>query len=183
MLNHPGEQLIYQPDFLYMVEKVDICIEFLRARRHYKESEVYLLRFQQCLTRAMTLVKMNFVGSLRSLSSDISKRISDSSATLSETAVMHHLYTRFKSSSNKLAPLLRELERRAKKYPDELGSLLGECHSAYFSVRKALLVPKVLQEIKGLDPNRSELVELVRNSVSSSVLFSSPPRLEQAAAT
>jgi hypothetical protein len=32
MLNHPGEQLIYQGDFLYMVEKVDICIEFLRAR-------------------------------------------------------------------------------------------------------------------------------------------------------
>lgn len=32
MLNHPGEQLIYQADFLYMVEKVDICIEFLRSR-------------------------------------------------------------------------------------------------------------------------------------------------------
>lgn len=32
MLNHPGEQLIYQPDFLDMVEKVDICIDFLRAR-------------------------------------------------------------------------------------------------------------------------------------------------------
>jgi Sec34-like family len=32
MLNHPGEQLIYQTDFLYMVEKVDICIEFLRSR-------------------------------------------------------------------------------------------------------------------------------------------------------
>ncbi|KAF6744945.1 COG3 protein [Ephemerocybe angulata] len=166
MLNHPGEQLIYQADFLYMVEKVDICIEFLRARRHYKESEVYLLRFQQCLTRAMTLVRMNFVGSLRALSADISKRLSDSSATLSETAVMHLLYTRFRSVATKVAPLLGELERRAKKYPDELGSLLAECHSAYFSVRKALLVPKVLEEIKGLDPSRSELVELTRTGCS-----------------
>lgn len=75
---------------------------------------------------------------------------------------MHLLYTRFKTVAGKMAPLLGELERRAKKYPDELGSLLSECHSAYFSVRKALLVPRVLEEIKGLDPSRSELVELVR---------------------
>ncbi|RXW24322.1 hypothetical protein EST38_g1510 [Candolleomyces aberdarensis] len=172
MLNHPGEQLIYQGDFLYMVEKVDICIEFLRARRHYKESEIYLLRFHQCLTRAMTLIKMNFIGSLRALSSDISKRITasssstSSSAPLSQTAIMHLLYTRFKTVGGKLAPLLGELERRARKYPDELGSLLSECHSAYFSVRKALLVPRVLEEIKGLDPSRSELVELTRSGCS-----------------
>ena len=30
MLNHPGESLIFQPDFLYMVERVDICIDFLK---------------------------------------------------------------------------------------------------------------------------------------------------------
>ncbi|KAJ3525095.1 hypothetical protein NMY22_g10717 [Coprinellus aureogranulatus] len=166
MLNHPGEQLIFQSDFLYMVEKVDICIEFLRARRHYKESEVYLLRFHQCLTRAMTLIKMNFVGLLRALSADTSKRLSDTSATLSQTAVMHLLYTRFDSVATKVAPLLGELERRARKYPDDLGSLLAECHSAYFAVRKALLVPKVLEEIRGLDPARSELVELTRAGCS-----------------
>lgn len=171
MLNHPGEQLIFQADFLYMVEKVDICIEFLRARRHYKESEVYLLRFHQCLTRAMTLVKMNFVGSLRALSADTSKRLSDTTATLSQTAVMHLLYTRFDTVANKVAPLVRELERRARKYPDDLGSLLAECHSAYFSVRKALLVPKVLEEIRGLDPARSELVELVSCASSARVML------------
>lgn len=31
MLNHPGESLVLQPDFLYMVERVDICIDFLKA--------------------------------------------------------------------------------------------------------------------------------------------------------
>ena len=30
MLNHPGESLVLQTDFLYMVERVDICIDFLR---------------------------------------------------------------------------------------------------------------------------------------------------------
>ncbi|TFK18300.1 Sec34-domain-containing protein [Coprinopsis marcescibilis] len=164
MLNHPGEQLIYQGDFLYMVEKVDICIEFLKTKRHFKEAEVYLLRFQQCMTRAMTLIKMNFVGSLRALSSDISKRLSEKD--VSQTAQMHLLYTRFRSVSNKVAPLLGELERRARSYPDELSSLLAECHAAYFSSRKALLLPKILEEIKGLDPTRSELVELTRAGCS-----------------
>jgi hypothetical protein len=31
MLNHPGESLIFEPDFLYMVERVDVCIAFLKA--------------------------------------------------------------------------------------------------------------------------------------------------------
>ena len=31
MLNHPGESLVLQGDFLYMVERVDICIDYLKA--------------------------------------------------------------------------------------------------------------------------------------------------------
>jgi hypothetical protein len=46
-------------------------------QRHYKESEVYLLRFQQCLTRAMTLVRMFFVGSLRALVQDVGRRLGE----------------------------------------------------------------------------------------------------------
>ena len=30
MLNHPGESLVLQTDFLYMVERVDICIDYLK---------------------------------------------------------------------------------------------------------------------------------------------------------
>ncbi len=31
ILNHPGESLVLQSDFLYMVERVDICIDFLKS--------------------------------------------------------------------------------------------------------------------------------------------------------
>ncbi len=31
MLNHPGEDLVLQPDFLLMVERVDVCLEFLQS--------------------------------------------------------------------------------------------------------------------------------------------------------
>lgn len=94
MLNHPGESLVLQTDFLYMVERVDICIDYLKAhvsrcvscydatlteyfQRYYREAEIYLLRFQQCMTRAMTLIRMFFVGSLRALTADVSRRLSE----------------------------------------------------------------------------------------------------------
>lgn len=47
------------------------------SQRHFKEAEIYLPRFQQCMTRAMTLIKMYFVGSLRALTADVSKRLSE----------------------------------------------------------------------------------------------------------
>lgn len=107
----------------------------------------------------MTLIKMYFVGSLRALTNDISRRLSEKD--VSSTAQSHLLYTRFTSVTSQLAPLLGELERRAKVHPDELSALLAECHVAYFGARKGLLINRLIDEIKGLDPTRTELVELV----------------------
>ncbi|KAF9261067.1 Sec34-domain-containing protein [Marasmius fiardii PR-910] len=162
MLNHPGESLVLQSDFLYMVERVDICIDYLKSHRHFKEAELYLLRFTQCLTRAMILIKMYFVGSLRAMASDITRRLSENKV-LSEETTYHLLYTRFLSlslrqpssnpnqhSPSSLPPLLRELERRATSHPETLEALLTECHSAYFTIRKAIIGNVVREEVKSL---------------------------------
>ena len=111
------------------------------------------------MTRAMTLIKMYFVGSVRALTVDISRRLSEKD--VSSTAQHHLLYTRFMSVSSQLAPLLGEFERRVQTHPDELSALLAECHASYFTARKSLLVNRLINEIKGLDPTRTELVELV----------------------
>ncbi|VDC05907.1 unnamed protein product [Peniophora sp. CBMAI 1063] len=122
MLNAPGESLVMRGDFLDMVERVDACIGFLREHRQYKEAELYLLRFKQCLVRAMTLIRMYFVGSLRALNADVSKRLSEKD--VSATATHHLLYTRFRSVAGPLplSPLLGELERRVAQHPATLGS-------------------------------------------------------------
>jgi hypothetical protein len=86
---------------------------------------------------------------------------------------MHLLYTRFRSVSTQLAPLLGELERRAIAYPDELSTLLSECQAAYFSTRKSLLMNQLTEEIRGLDPARAELVDLVRTTALLSLSRSS----------
>ncbi|ETW83521.1 hypothetical protein HETIRDRAFT_46903, partial [Heterobasidion irregulare TC 32-1] len=164
MLNHPGEALVLQTDFLYMVERVDVCIEFLKGHRHYKEADIYLLRFEQCMTRAMTLVKMYAVGSLRALAQDVARRLSEND--VSPTVQSHLLYTRFATVAATLSPLLSELERHAAAHPASLSSLLDECHAAYFSTRRSLLVAKIAEEVKGLEPGRAEVVELTRAGCS-----------------
>lgn len=40
-------------------------------------------------------------------------------------------------------------------------ALLEECHAAYCSARRSLMTGKVMNDIRGLDPTRSELVDLV----------------------
>jgi hypothetical protein len=176
MLNYPGESLIFQPDFLYMVGRVDICIDFLKGRVSNFQSRTYsreLMRQTETLQRSRSLpsalpamhdasdIKMNVVGSLRTLSAEISKPLTDD---ISPTAQHHLLYTRFKTASTRVAPLLGELERRARaqSYPDELTALLAKCHAAYLNMQKTLLVPRIMEEIRGLDPGKSELVELAR---------------------
>jgi hypothetical protein len=44
-------------------------------QRNYRDAEIYLIRFQQCLTRAMTLIKMYFVSLVRDLGANVSGKI------------------------------------------------------------------------------------------------------------
>lgn len=160
MLNHPGDDLVLQPDFLIMVERVDICLEFLQSHRNYREADIYILRFQQCLIRAMSLIKIFFTASIRTLSSEVERHLAEK--TTSTLSITHSLYSKFASLATQMAPLLSEFERRAIIHPSDLQSLLDECQATYLATRKTLLTPRILTEVKGLDPAHSEIVELTR---------------------
>ena len=80
---------------------------------------------------------------------------------VSTTSRVHLYFAKFTSVSTQLAPLLAEFERRAHTHPEELMNLLTECHNAYFAARRGLLISKITEEVRGLDPAGSDLVELV----------------------
>jgi hypothetical protein len=109
------------------------------------------------MTRAMTLIKMYFVGYLRALTAGVSRSILEkmsslcrSWATVSyspafiqdafQSAQIHLLYTHFQSVSALLSPLLGKLERHANAHSEEL-SVSFRCHSTYFGARKAPCEP------------------------------------------
>lgn len=68
---------------------------------------------------------------------------------------------KFTSFAFPLRPLLAELELRASENAAELGSLLDECHAAWISIRKGLIVPRVEREIKRMEPTTADIVDLV----------------------
>ncbi|ORY35518.1 Sec34-like family-domain-containing protein [Naematelia encephala] len=160
MLNNPSSTLVLSEEFLPMVKRLDECLGYLAEHNDFKDAELYLIRYQQCMTRSMTLIKIYFINTIRALGAEVGKRLADKS--LSETTTMALLYTKFNSLSPTLQPLLAELEHRVALTPDELTSLLNECHSAWMSTRQSLIGGRVAEEVIRMDPTASDLVDLTR---------------------
>jgi conserved oligomeric Golgi complex subunit 3 len=129
------------------------------------------------MTRAMTLIKMYFVGYLRASTADVSRRILEKVSSFCRSwGQLCHAHLRLSGThpqqpkcisciplseaSPPTSPLLGELEGRANTHPERLSALLI-CHSAYFSARKGLLVSWLVEEIRGLNLERTESVGLV----------------------
>lgn len=120
------------------------------------------MRYQHCLTRAMTLIKIHCVNSLKALASEIHRRLTSSvrpsnakiippltvTQEVSSATQTLLLYPKFQSAAKALRPLITELEARAARRPDDLSSLLNECHAAYFSSRKQLITSRLIEEIQ-----------------------------------
>ncbi|ORX38511.1 Sec34-like family-domain-containing protein [Kockovaella imperatae] len=163
-LNTPDADLVLSENFLPMVKRLEECLGYLGEHRDFKDSELFLIRYQQCMTRSMALIRIHFVNTIRNISLEVNKRMNDKS--LSETAIQALIYTKFTSLSPSLRPLVAELEYRASLNPDELNSLLAECHSAWVSARQSLVGPRVAQEIGRMDPDGYDLVDLTRAGCS-----------------
>src|SRR6266849_9875077 len=84
LLNHHGESLVLQTDFLYMVERVDICIEILKSHVSYDyyfvQPSTHLASLACWTTKKQKYTfcgssNVYFVGSLRALTQDVSRRL------------------------------------------------------------------------------------------------------------
>lgn len=50
--------------FAAILVSIDECLTYLRAHPEYKESEAYISKFEQCLSRAMTWVRVAVLADL-----------------------------------------------------------------------------------------------------------------------
>jgi hypothetical protein len=48
---------------------------YFYLQAHYRDAELYLIRFRQYMTRGMTLIKMYAVSTLKNLGQDIYKQL------------------------------------------------------------------------------------------------------------
>ncbi|ORZ02713.1 Sec34-like family-domain-containing protein [Syncephalastrum racemosum] len=163
LFNAPGDDICQHPEFISMLQQLDECIEYMQQHLKYRDAELYLMRFRQCLTRGMTLIKMHIVNAIRSLGYDVYKQITNKGADPSSQNKQTTLfYVRFRMIASEIKTLSTQLEQRCLGYK-EYQSLYQEALNAYFQTRQNLLGPVISRKIQQLGPTGGDLLAFARN--------------------
>nr|KAJ3422367.1 Golgi transport complex subunit 3 [Polyrhizophydium stewartii] len=149
LLSAPGEAIVLDDRFGPMLQKLDQCLAFVYKHPHYKDAELYRMRYRQCMTRSMTLIKMHFVDSIRALHGDIREKLAGR-LTL--------FYVKFRTLASRVKHLVSEIEERCNTHPEYL-ALLRDCFAAFFVVRRTLLGPFIADHIKTINSATTSLLE------------------------
>ncbi|KAF7519472.1 hypothetical protein PCG10_010002 [Penicillium crustosum] len=174
-LNAPGAgNTVRDKEFSDMLRRLDVCLDYMETHPDQKEAEVYRSRYRLLLTRALTLIRGNFVSSLKDIYQNVSKKISDQQ--LNDTALSALLYAKFRVGAPELKQIGIEIQKRAVPplNPDqnneaEYQSLMNELHSNYSATRAKLIIPlarKKLGEITQTPSSSKDLVAFARASIS-----------------
>lgn len=125
------------------------------------------------MTRALTLIRVNFVGALREISSDVTKRIAD--RQLNDTTMSALLYAKFRVGASELKEVGLEIGKRAVRSAGaepgaeaEYQSLMKELYTSYAATRGKLVIPLVRKKIAdiAMAPSTSkDLVAFAGNSI------------------
>ena len=125
------------------------------------------------MTRGLTLIRVHFVGALRDIASDVSRRIADKQ--LNETTMSALLYAKFRFGASELKEVAQEIRKRAFRSAGaepgaeaEYQSLMNELYTSYSATRGKLVIPLVRKKIAdiALAPSTSkDLVSFARSSI------------------
>ncbi|KAL2770301.1 conserved oligomeric Golgi complex subunit 3 [Daubentonia madagascariensis] len=120
--------------FIPMLAKLDDCITYISSHPNFKDYPVYLLKFKQCLSKALHLMKTYIVNTLQTLTNQLLKRT-----------------------------LIEQIEQRSEKMP-EYQQLLNDVHQCYLDQRELLLGPSIACTVTELtSQNNRDHCALVRS--------------------
>jgi conserved oligomeric Golgi complex subunit 3 len=174
-LNAPSAQrLVRSKDFSDMLVQLDECIDYMQTHTTQKEAETYRSRYKLLLTRALTLVRSQFIGAVRETAAEVAKRIAD--RQLNDTTMSALLYAKFRVGAAEMKELGLEIQKRANPPADadpevegEYQSLMNELHTSFAASRGRLIIPLVrkrLSDIAQAPSTSRDLVAFARASIS-----------------
>ena len=174
-LNAPSAQrLVRGKDFSEMLVQLDECIDYMQTHTKQKEAETYRARYKLLLTRALTLVRSQFIGAVRETAAEVAKRIAD--RQLNDTTMSALLYAKFRVGAADMKELGLEIQKRANppaeadpEVEGEYQSLMNELHTSFAVSRGRLIIPLVrkrLSDIAQAPSTSRDLVAFARASIS-----------------
>ncbi|XP_063648209.1 conserved oligomeric Golgi complex subunit 3 isoform X7 [Pan troglodytes] len=126
--------------FIPMLAKLDDCITYISSHPNFKDYPIYLLKFKQCLSKALHLMKTYTVNTLQTLTSQLLKR--DPSSVPNADNAFTLFYVKFRAAAPKVRTLIEQIELRSEKIP-EYQQLLNDIHQCYLDQRELLLGPSI----------------------------------------
>ena len=79
---------------------------------HYKESDIYLLKYKKCLSHALSLIKNYVSNSLQNTTLQILPKLDAKSSADSAFTLF---YGKFRANASKIKDLTEEIEKRTEK--------------------------------------------------------------------
>ena len=150
--------------FVPMLVRIDECVEFMKDHPNYKESEVYLAKYQQCLVRALTLLRAYIVNSIRSTASSLIVIQQSSDKMIPGDPVFAQFYAKFQSQGPRIKALMEEIEDRSEKNPEFL-QVMQDCYTCYCYQRQCLIIPVISNEVERLYKfNKTDHCTFIRTS-------------------
>lgn len=119
------------------------------------------MRYRQCLTRALTLIRVDFVNRSKETANDVNKRLK--ARTLNDITQPALLYAKFKMDAPAMGALVEEIRKRCVKH-EEYSSLLDDCLNCLFDIRRRLIAPIVQRKITDLAMTK-EIIPFARASI------------------
>ncbi|KAG0018581.1 Golgi transport complex subunit 3 [Podila clonocystis] len=167
LFNVQGEDVCLRPEFSSTLAKLDECLDYVQNNLKYKDSELYQMRFRQCMTKGMTLIKMHLITKLRALSAEVAskKPVLVKGESIKPAMSTALFYVKFKTVAPPLRALVAELEKRCVSHK-EYNSLLNDCYNCYFSVRQQHLAPMIVSKIQEMGPSQKDKLLFARNGLA-----------------
>ncbi|KAF9289606.1 Golgi transport complex subunit 3 [Mortierella alpina] len=167
LFNAPGDDVCLRQEFAPMLSKLDECLDYVQQNLKYKDSELYQMRFRQCMTRGMTLIKMHLITKLRALSAEVTskKPVLAKGESIKPAMATALFYVKFRAIAPPLRSLVAELEKRCVSHK-EYNSLLNDCYNCYFSVRQQHLSTMIVSKIQEMGPSQRDKLKFARNGLA-----------------
>ncbi|XP_045695068.1 conserved oligomeric Golgi complex subunit 3 [Phyllostomus hastatus] len=147
--------------FIPMLAKLDDCITYISSHPNFKDYSVYLLKFKQCLSKALHLMKIYTVNTLQNLTNQLLKR--DPLSVPNADNAFTLFYVKFRAAAPKVRTLIEQIEQRSEKIP-EYQQLLNDIHQCYLDQRQLLLGPSITSTVTELtSQNNRDHCALIRS--------------------
>lgn len=140
--------------FVEIINSIDECMDYLKENPSFKESAIFLVKYRQCLLKAIQMIKNYVTHALQTATDQVLNpktgakeqfKIGDKTSE----AAFALFYGKFQSSSIRIKNVIKLVECRYEKN-SEYDNLLSELHQFYLSQRALIMSSGVENAIKDL---------------------------------